>query len=281
MINIDKSIIVFERVIMQKTTWQDLLRPGDATDFFQRRYFPDFEPNTEAYSLPNALWLAELSRIVYRHDREEDTPPPTQTQTDILANNGFKQRIFFRSGDTDTQAILVQFGEVPTFAVLAFRGTEQTLKDLATDANIGKVPLAENSVDVHDGFQIAIDSVWKMIEPELKKLTCPLFYTGHSLGAALATLAAAKHPPKAVYTFGSPRVGNQDFINSLRNVQIYRIVDDEDFVTTVPPVFMGFRHVGEEHRLLAPEEEFSYGHAFNPPKLLADHAPINYIDRLK
>lgn len=56
--------------------WQDLLFPGNAKDFFGRRPFPVFEPDAERYSPVNALWLAELSRLVYRHDSEEDNLPP-------------------------------------------------------------------------------------------------------------------------------------------------------------------------------------------------------------
>lgn len=266
---------------MQKTTWQDLLQPGDATDFFKRRALPPFEPQATGYSLPNALWLAELSRIIYRHDEEEDNPSPTPTQTEFLTGAGFTQRKFFISQDTGTQAILVTFGEPATFAVLAFRGTEQTTKDICTDANVGCLPLDNTTIGIHQGFKEAIDSVWGEINPELEQLTCPVFYTGHSLGAALATLAAHFRTPTAVYTFGSPRVGNQAFVDALKEIPIYRIVDDEDMVTQLPPVVMGFRHVGTEHRLIAPESEFNFGHIFNPPKPLSDHAPINYVDRLK
>jgi triacylglycerol lipase len=176
--------------------------------------------------------------------------------------------------------MLVEVGGTSPFAVLVFRGTEQNIKDYLTDLEVGKLSLVKNKKDVHEGFTEALDSVWSEIDGVLAQYNCPIFYTGHSLGAALATLAAARHAPSAVYTFGSPRVGNQAFIASLCNVPIYRIVDDEDVVTTVPSEAKGFRHVGTEVRLIAPRQEYLLNQFFDPPKLLADHAPVNYVDRI-
>lgn len=262
------------------TTWDDLLHPGNATDFFSRREFPVFDLNANGYSHSNALWLAELSRLVYRRDAEESNPPPEPTRTSFLVNAGFKQLIFFISRKTNTQAILIESIGTPVFAVLIFRGTEQTINDFITDIKIGIPPFGKIEPIVHKGFQQALDSVWCEIDKALAQLSCPFFYTGHSLGAALATLAATRRTPKAVYTFGSPRVGNHGFAASLGSTPIYRIVDDEDIVTTVPPEAMGFRHVGTEHRLIAQKSSFSLQHLFDPPKSLADHAPINYVDRI-
>lgn len=262
------------------TTWQDLLHPGDATNFFSYRAFQPFDPAAKNYSPINALWLAELCRLVYRHDEEEDNPPPQPTRTSYLENAGFRHRQFFFSPTTNTQAMLVEFAGAKPFAVLVFRGTEQTVKDFVTDLKVGIPPFGKTEICVHKGFQEAFDSVWSEIDNALTHLICPIYYAGHSLGAALATLAAVRRRPKATYTFGSPRVGNQAFVDSLADAQIYRIVDDQDIVATVPLEAMGFKHVGEEHRLIAPQSEFSPQNILNPPKPLADHAPINYIDRL-
>lgn len=262
------------------TSWQALLHPGEATDFFLRRPFPEFDPATTAYSPVNALWLAELSRLVYRHDAEEDSPPPQPTRTHFLEDAGFTQKRFFHSKETGTQAMLVEFGGALPFTVLVFRGTEHNIKDYLTDLEFGELSLAKNKKEAHAGFTEALDSLWRDMAAAIAPLNSPIFYTGHSLGAALATLAAARHPPSAVYTFGSPRVGNQAFIASLSNVPIYRIVDDEDIVTTVPSEALGFRHVGTELRLSSLGQTPPLNHVFGPPKPLADHAPINYVDRL-
>ena len=269
---------------MTTTTWNDLLHPGDATDFFSRRPIPPFDPTTAAYNPANALWLAELSRLIYRHDKEEDSPPPQPPQTSFLEKAGCTKRQFFLSQATHTQAMLVEFGGATPFAVLVFRGTEQHIKDFIIDLTLGKINRTDGKIDIHEGFKRALDSVWNDIETALKKIDRPVFYTGHSLGAALATLAAARHAPTALYTFGSPRVGDADFVDSLKNISgiIHRVVNDEDIVATVPPHELGFHHIGTPHRLVntAARNIFFQLGSVGPPKFLADHAPVNYVDRL-
>jgi triacylglycerol lipase len=264
------------------TTWDDLLRPGSATDFFSRRTLPPFEPHAAAYSRANALWLAELSRLVYRLDVEEANPPPRPGRSHFLRRAGLKQRAFFISEKTNTKAMLVEPIAPPAFAVLVFRGTQRSYKDARTDLHCGIALSSGDKIRVHTGFGAAIDSLWDDIERQLSGLACPLFYTGHSLGAALAVLAASRRTPQAAYTFASPRIGNEAFAASLADVPIHRVVDDRDAVTSLPPKLLGFRHVGAVQWLRAPEENrwFWKDLFVHPPKWLADHAPVNYVDRI-
>lgn len=82
----------------------------------------------------------------------------------------------------------------------------------------------------------------------------PLYVTGHSLGAALAALAASElaHgqslPVTAVYTFGQPRVGNQAFqafYNTGPHVA-WRVTHWKDPVPHLPMKALGFHHVSTE-----------------------------------
>jgi hypothetical protein len=72
-----------------------------------------------------------------------------------------------------------------------------------------------------------------------------LYITGHSLGAAMATVAASRVQSKvtALVTFGSPRVGDAEFVKSL-TVTHYRVQNNCDDVTKVPFRLMGFSHHG-------------------------------------
>jgi hypothetical protein len=81
-----------------------------------------------------------------------------------------------------------------------------------------------------------------------------LFFTGHSLGGALALIAAerAVRDPTvnaratAIYVFGCPRAGGADFFNRYTPVfgdSTFRLVHGTDIVATVPPSGL-FRHVG-------------------------------------
>lgn len=99
-----------------------------------------------------------------------------------------------------------------------------------------------------------------MVATALKK--CPTCHvircTGHSLGAALASHAAADlsflYPPHSsapaikLTTFGSPRVGNQVFSNWLqsRTSQSFRMTHNADPVPHLPPKMMNFHHVATE-----------------------------------
>jgi hypothetical protein len=106
---------------------------------------------------------------------------------------------------------------------------------------------------VHKGFRQAYESVEADIEKSVAKLEgIPLYITGHSLGAALATLAtqrleqnhAIRDLIAACYTFGSPRVGNTEFDREFKSV-VYRVVNTTDIVTVIPLLLMGYIHIGD------------------------------------
>ena len=137
-----------------------------------------------------------------------------------------------------TQAVLVSYGNN---IVLAFRGTEgDSIKDIKADAK-AKTMQCETGGKIHTGFKEAFDEVIydigeKLKTDELKEK--PLFVTGHSLGGALATVAAKKLSHAggiaACYTFGSPRVGNDEWIEDIKT-PIYRVVNAADCVPMLPP----------------------------------------------
>lgn len=261
-------------------TWSDLFFPGEATDFFARRDFPDFNPADLAYNAGNALWLAELSRLTYRN------PPLPLSSGKFPPINISTQYTIFESPARDTLALLVEFGGEHPFAVLAFRGSAHCVRNIVTDLKLSKIRLDNSNVHVHEGFMAALDSVWGKIELALMKLSCPVFFTGHSLGAALATLAATRYSPAALYAFGSPRVGDAAWVASLSDVTycIYRLVVEEDIVATVPPAALGFEHVGELRVLHACKDDVGFSALSDilthPAKPLADHAAINYVDNV-
>ena len=73
-----------------------------------------------------------------------------------------------------------------------------------------------------------------------------VFITGHSLGAALATLVAGRlnNPDVVLYTYGSPRAGNGTW-NKCQKFTHYRFRNNNDLVTRIPPAWLGFRHNGK------------------------------------
>jgi Lipase (class 3) len=200
-----------------------------------------------AYSDRMAWIMASMSHIAY--DQYDVDVEARQLFIAKLEGGGFKLIKTFNSRETDTQAFLAANDQ---FAVLAFRGTEVAkVVDMETDARAGK--LATIQGEVHKGFANAYASVEKDIENQIKILKdIPLYITGHSLGAALATVCtqrlehtlAFQERIAACYTFGSPRVGDSHFDMEFK-VPIYRVVNTTDIVTVVPLLVMGYIHVGD------------------------------------
>ena len=50
--------------------------------------------------------------------------------------------------------------------------------------------------------------------------------------------------PPIVYTYGAPRAGNIEYCNKYP-IELYRVVNNNDMVPTVPPALAGYRHAGE------------------------------------
>jgi len=142
----------------------------------------------------------------------------------------------------DTQGFLASGDD--GLGIVAFRGTQPTdLIDWATDANCVLVQDAPGKV--HSGFKRALDLVWSDVDSFMKTKQ-RVFVTGHSLGGALACLAAARAvhlntgAAKALtlFTYGQPRVGDAafvDFVNGRLGGRMVRVVDNLDIVPRVPP----------------------------------------------
>lgn len=133
--------------------------------------------------------------------------------------------------------------------VLSFRGTEVKQKsDVLADLKAGK-NIEACGGKVHVGFKGEVNKLWPSIEKAIVDIDT-IYVTGHSLGAAMATIVASRIQAKviALVTFGSPRVGNSEFVNSL-TVAHYRVQNNCDDVTKVPFRLMGFVHHGT-HRYM-------------------------------
>jgi triacylglycerol lipase len=132
--------------------------------------------------------------------------------------------------------------------VLAFRGTEpDELSDLLADLNAIPRGAMTHGL-VHSGFRGELDKLWDAIlKHQASHKNKTLYITGHSLGAAMATIATSRFEEftkvEQLTTFGSPRVGTRKFVNAIETTH-YRFVNNNDIVTKVPLWIMGYKHHG-------------------------------------
>jgi hypothetical protein len=277
-----------------------LFHPGTATDFFAQG-----RPETDT-----AL-CAEMARLAYVKDLTD--------LKSYLARAGFELNGVLGYTRRGTQAFVAR-DRASTVTVVAFRGTEpDDPSDLFADAKFALADWHDAAGNllgkVHHGFADAarekerVDGRDIEIFPQLKRLidaNIPaqrILLTGHSLGAALATLMASWVPAAHLYTIGSPRVGNAAFAQSLKNPLSVRCVNCCDLVTRIPPESgLGFEYrdagtleyIDRHGKKLGSASEstinqdrlagaasyflqyaFLRGTVF--ARELADHAPINYV----
>jgi triacylglycerol lipase len=226
-----------------KITFKNLSPPYMDYDYFQDVKKYGFQSDVTSFNLTNAWWLAEVSTLVY-------------------ASEDFVRSQFNKAGLPevkyfDNQSTQCYVGNNDKFAIVAFRGSEiwkkketfdlkKVVADLKTDIDIWLTNWQQGG-KVHRGFKEALEEVWPDLLPYVRKLHnkgCKIWITGHSLGGALATLFASRYGnAQGVYTFGSPRLGNEVFKENF-DAKIYRVVNNHDIVPRVPPPGK-YVHVGE------------------------------------
>ena len=297
--------------------WEFTLTPEGRPPWFDgQERAPRFDPAKADYFPGNAWWLSELCRLVYTPDDKERHRPWHRDKPGRF--EALEERSPFREihsvHKTGNHAAVygARSGDAAPFTVLCFRGTSKLRQWIM---NLTALPVAwdeekDPEACVHQGFKILFNRVWSETQPCLLETEGPLIYTGHSLGAALATLAAAIRPPDLLCTFGSPRVGNEAFHRQLAGAPHLRIVNHLDIVPRLPErdeklAGREFRHGGDlvllgkspgEYSINPlPEppdgdagktddplghlaKEFAAGAA--PPECLVDHAPASYSARL-
>jgi triacylglycerol lipase len=222
-------------------------------DFYPDRPFDGF-PAGPSFSIGTARALAWAAQLAYEVDED-----------------GKLQRILGRWNWHAGRVITGQFashlplvstkGFAATIGgntVIAFAGTEPTsLPNWITDFSVHRT--AEG---VHTGFLAGVGAVWDQVQAVAEQATGGIYLAGHSLGGALAAVAARRlldegvlTPDRlsGVYTIGMPRPGSEAHARDYAAVgggilgqRTYRLVHGDDVVPKVPPAGppFDFRHVG-------------------------------------
>jgi hypothetical protein len=214
--------------------------PDDALDKFTV---------TPKYNLNNAramMWLSQLAyETAHRSKVQSILDAWKLTMREFISNDP-------KTGlPPDSACVVVAGGRDATF--VTFAGSDPgKIEDWVTDFDA-----MPSATGLHTGFEKTVETVWLAIETAIKKREATeqaLFFTGHSLGGALAILAAARAAaefgiqPTVVYTYGSPRNGGTEFFDTytaLLGDSTFRLINGTDIVPTVPPPLSGgYRHVG-------------------------------------
>jgi len=195
-----------------------------------------FDSKTTQYNPKNALWLGYASQLAY----SDNATVENTVKTDKW---GFTKFQGFQNVTTDTYGFVAGNTDM---ILVSFRGTEQNIKDWLTDLDAVKMQGPAGNGMVHEGFYEAVLGVWEQLRTAITNFQDAgqkIWFTGHSLGAALATLAVARivseahiAPVNGLYTYGKPRVGDDDFeiwFDGKMKSQDFRFVNDDDIVPHV------------------------------------------------
>ncbi|KAH8663945.1 Alpha/Beta hydrolase protein [Xylariales sp. PMI_506] len=165
----------------------------------------------------------------------------------------------FLGTDTDAEGF-VAVDKTNDLIVVSFKGSH-SIRNWITD-----ILFLQESCDlvsgceVHSGFYEAWQEIATQVEKALAAAvaanpTYPIIFTGHSLGAAIATLGVAYVRNLGysidLYTYGSPRVGNLNFVEYVTNQAgaENRVTHYDDPVPRLPPILFNYRHTSPEYWL--------------------------------
>ena len=239
-----------------------VLNPERDTDYvhFENAVEHPFQAAPPVFPRVNVWWLAEAALLSY-WDPAAAIP---------IFNAAGLDATFVTARDTDCYVV-----SRPDWLAVAFRGTESDeWPDIFADARFAQVPW--HTGKVHAGFAAGISDIWPALSDMLRSAAVgrTVWFCGHSLGAALATLAADRFADtRGVCTFGSPRIGDPEFTTDFTNRfagRSLRYVNDHDIVTHVPPPVLPpwiYQHV-DPRRLIDADGRVSSGRPAPFPALV-------------
>jgi triacylglycerol lipase len=217
-----------------------LLHPEHDTAYvhFENAAAHPFNDGAVQLDRRNAWWLADAALLAY-WDRT--------AAIDRFAQAGFDAEFM------EDEGLQGYVARTASSVIVTFRGTQpDDWQDLFDDLQVGLVRWDRPGTHVHSGFKRSLDRIWDTLGPQLTALSASrrVWFTGHSLGGALATLAADRLGDTAgVCTIGCPRVGDDAFVREFDrrfDGRALRYVNHTDIVTHLPaPLpFFPYAHVG-------------------------------------
>ena len=194
-----------------------------------------FDGTDTEYSLGNAFWSMWFAKRSF-------TGATAETEAELRAL-GFDRYRYIQNEIAGLQALVVANDET---MFIAFQGSKEFMDWLANFYFVQRDGQQGVSGRVHQGFALALDSEWGSILDTVQEFSRPgqkVWTSGHSMGAALATITAARLLEQGfdvgpLYTHASPRVGDAVFADQLYSglgEQHYRMVHGLDLIPHLPP----------------------------------------------
>lgn len=189
------------------------------------------DEDEDGFSLSRAILLCRASKTAYLPNQL----PPGACKFSAREAGG----VLGFAYDTGQEIFITYRGSTKFRLDLSSAGWLAFLRDwLGVNAGCHQVPAYGGRV--HAGFAEAAEETWDDIvaylKPRFRGQT--VWITGHSMGAAVATLIAqrlwdANCPPAGVYTFGSPKIGDSEFCRRYQP-KLYRVENGRDLVPHIP-----------------------------------------------
>lgn len=236
---------------------------------------PLLQPGTR-YDDATALHLGEFAQAVYA--RGDDF-------WEYAIAGGYQRPVIVQEGATQIGCAVGRYG-----LMVACRGSSERVDWIENGQawRVGWRDVIPGGAGVHRGFLKQVKRMRKRLAAKVRIAldgrtdSYPIYACGHSLGGAIAPLvvlclAADLHMRlEALYTFESPRPGNEEFSRwwddhsgsvTHRVVTIRRGV--ADIVTRVPPSACGWWHIGRPQMIrdgyrFESEEEWEIARAKHP-----------------
>ncbi|MCG8425020.1 MAG: hypothetical protein MJE77_44630 [Proteobacteria bacterium] len=203
-------------------------------------------PHEQRFSLAHGLSLSWISLLALRSENQATTTAQTWGLSDV---------VFIEDRRHDLRAMI---SETDDLVLLTFRHTD-SIQNWIYDAHFLLRDFAESFAlgeKVHHGFGTMLAPQWAEIRDRVAARVAAgkkLWIFGHSLGAALAQLAAAGlHADgidvDVVYASGAPKVGSEAWsgkANSLLSGRLFRIANQKDLIARVPILPAAYDEFGE------------------------------------